>query len=153
MRGLLKMVGALATTFGLAISLGVTAQSAQADVSVTPRSGYTWAWSDGGTSTKRTFSEAIYGNASQLPRLVVTASCSRGAIRGQQIRLQYRFTNGRFRASDSARVNNCNGTYRLAFQPYTASGAWAEGTYLYRLIIPGGGGYKYFRITYEPGRG
>ena len=141
--------GALTLTMAVALP----PQAAFADTRPTPRSGYTWSWSDGGTSTKRTFSEAIYGNASQLPRLVVTASCSRGAIRGQQIRLQYRFTNGRFRASDSARVNNCNGTYRLAFQPYTASGAWAEGTYLYRLIIPGGGGYKYFRITYEPGRG
>jgi hypothetical protein len=153
MRMVSRRVGAVGLAVGLTAAIGVSAQPAHADVTATPRSGYTWAWSDGGTSTKRTFSEAIYRTAAQLPKLVVTASCARGASAGQQVRLQYRHTNGRFRAADSVRVSNCNGEYRLAFQPYTASGAWAKGTFLYRLIIPGGGGYKYFRITYVPGRG
>lgn len=153
MRAKIGRIAAAGVAAGVTLTLLVTPQVARADVSATPRSGYTWAWSDGGTSTQRTFSEAIYGTAANLPRLVVTASCPRGAVRGQQIKLQYRLANGRFRPADAVKVKDCNGTYRLAFQPYTASGAWAEGTYLYRLNIPGGGGYKYFRITYVPGRG
>ena len=142
-------MGAIAFTTAVALP----PQAAFADTRPTPRSGYTWAWSDGGTSTNRTFSEAIYGSAQALPRLVVNASCSRGARVGDQIRLQWRNSNRRFVPSDTAKVNNCNGAYRLSFIPYTTSGTWAEGTYKYRLIIPGGGGYKYFTITYQRGRG
>jgi hypothetical protein len=111
-------------------------------------SSYSWSWSDGAGGTRRTFSQSQYGTASRLPKLVVEADCAAGARVGDRVKLQWRDPTGRYRTEDTAYVSNCYGRYKLAFYPYTSSGAWARGTYKYRLIVPGGGGYKYFEITY-----
>lgn len=116
---------------------------------IQPRAtGYTWSWSDGASGTRRTFSERQYGSASRLPKLIVRSDCSTGARIGDRIKLQWRNNLGKYRTEDSAYVDSCRGRYRLSFYPYASNGAWARGTYQYRLIVPGGGGYKYFMITY-----
>lgn len=126
------------------------AVAASSEPTTQPRaSGYSWYWSDGAGGTRRTFSQSQYGTASRLPKLVVEADCAAGARVGDRIRLQWRDSMGRYRTEDTAYVSNCYGRYKLAFYPYASSGAWARGTYKYRLIIPGGGGYKYFEITYS----
>ena len=125
------------------------AVAASSEPSVQPRaSGYSWYWSDGAGGTRRTFSQSQYGTASRLPKLVVEGDCAAGARVGDRIKLQWRDSLGRYRTEDTAYVSNCYGRYKLSFYPYASSGAWARGTYKYRLIIPGGGGYKYFEITY-----
>ena len=138
----------------MAIALALVAP-ARAAIAATPEptiqprvSGYVWSWSDGAGSTRRTFSQSQYGTASRLPKLVVEGDCTAGARVGDRIKLQWRDSTGRYRTEDTAYVSNCYGRYNLAFYPYASSGAWARGTYKYRLIIPGGGGYKYFQITY-----
>lgn len=126
------------------------AVAASSEPTTQPRaSGYSWYWSDGAGGTRRTFSQSQYGTASRLPKLVVEGDCAAGARVGDRIKLQWRDSMGRYRTEDTAYVSNCYGRYKLAFYPYAASGAWARGTYKYRLIIPGGGGYKYFEITYS----
>ena len=126
------------------------AVAASSEPTTQPRaSGYSWYWSDGASGTRRTFSQSQYGTASRLPKLVVEADCAAGARVGDRIKLQWRDSMGRYRTEDTAYVSNCYGRYKLAFYPYASSGAWARGTYKYRLIIPGGGGYKYFEITYS----
>jgi len=126
------------------------AVAASSEPTTQPRaSGYSWYWSDGAGGTRRTFSQSQYGTASRLPKLVVEADCAAGARVGDRIKLQWRDSMGRYRTEDTAYVSNCYGRYKLAFYPYASSGAWARGTYKYRLIIPGGGGYKYFEITYS----
>lgn len=126
------------------------AVAASSEPTTQPRaSGYSWYWSDGAGGTRRTFSQSQYGTASRLPKLVVEADCAAGARVGDRIKLQWRDSMGRYRTEDTAYVGNCYGRYKLAFYPYASSGAWARGTYKYRLIIPGGGGYKYFEITYS----
>jgi hypothetical protein len=145
-------VAAAPAAIAIALALLVPTQMAQASspaASTQPRvSGYVWSWSDGAGGTRRTFSQSQYGTASRLPKLVVEGNCGAGARVGDRIKLQWRDSTGRYRTEDTAYVGNCNGRYKLAFYPYTQSGAWARGTYKYRLIIPGGGGYKYFEITY-----
>jgi hypothetical protein len=140
------------TVIAIALALLAPTQTAQAapqPTSIQPRvSGYVWSWSDGAGGTRRTFSQSQYGTASRLPKLVVEGNCGAGARVGDRIKLQWRDSTGRYRTEDTAYVSACNGRYKLAFYPYTQSGAWARGTYKYRLIIPGGGGYKYFEITY-----
>lgn len=111
-------------------------------------SAYVWGWSDGAGGTRRTFPQSVYGTAANLPRLVVQGSCASGARVGDRIKLQWRDYTGRYRTEDTHFVGNCNGAYSFEFYPYAPSGAWARGTYKYRLIVPGGGGYKYFEITY-----
>lgn len=147
-----KYLGAPAA-LALAAALIGAAQPAQAsaeETSIQPRvSGYSWYWSDGAGGTRRTFSQSQYGTASRLPKLVVEGDCAAGARVGDRIKLQWRDSTGRYRTEDTAYVSNCYGRYKLAFYPYTSTGAWARGTYKYRLIIPGGGGYKYFEITYS----
>jgi hypothetical protein len=128
---------------------GHQAQATSGAADVQPRvTGYTWSWSDGYSGTRRTFSERRYGTAARLPALIVRSDCSSGARVGDRIKLQWRNSLGKYRTEDSAYVDSCTGQYRLSFYPYAASGAWARGTYQYRLIVPGGGGYKYFMITY-----
>jgi hypothetical protein len=145
---------AVSAPAALAISLALLtpalhAQAAPQKTGIQPRvSGYTWAWSDGASGTRRTFSQRQYGTASRLPKLVVEGNCGAGARVGDRIKLQWRDSTGRYRTEDTAYVSNCNARYKLAFYPYTTTGSWARGTYKYRLIIPGGGGYKYFQITY-----
>lgn len=143
---------ALPVVAAAALALMLPAQQAQASpdtAGVQPRAtGYTWSWSDGASGTRRTFSERQYGTASGLPRLIVRSDCSSGARVGDRIKLQWRNNLGKYRTEDSAYVDSCKGKYRLSFYPYASSGAWARGTYQYRLIVPGGGGYKYFMITY-----
>lgn len=137
---------------GVALALTAPAHQASAsprDTEIQPRvSGYVWSWSDGAGGTRRTFSQSQYGTASRLPKLVVEGDCAAGARVGDRIKLQWRDAMGRYRTEDTAYVSNCYGRYKLAFYPYTSTGAWARGTFKYRLIIPGGGGYKYFEITY-----
>lgn len=126
------------------------AMAASSEPTTQPRaSGYSWYWSDGAGGTRRTFSQSQYGTASRLPKLVVEGDCAAGARVGDRMKLQWRDSMGRYRTEDTAYVSNCSGRYKLAFYPYASSGAWARGTYKYRLIIPGGGGYKYFEITYS----
>lgn len=123
--------------------------AATPEPTIQPRvSGYAWSWSDGAGSTRRTFSQSQYGTASRLPKLVVQGDCTAGARVGDRIKLQWRDSMGLYRTENTAYVSNCFSRYKLAFSPYASSGAWARGTYKYRLIIPGGGGYKYFQITY-----
>ena len=135
-----------------AFALMLPAQQAHASPGTTgiqPRAtGYTWSWSDGASGTRRTFSERQYGSASGLPKLIVRSDCSTGARIGDRIKLQWRNNLGKYRTEDSAYVDSCRGRYRLSFYPYASNGGWARGTYQYRLIVPGGGGYKYFMITY-----
>ncbi len=115
---------------------------------VVPRtSAYSWYWSDGDYGTNRTFTQRRYGSAANLPRLIVEADCAAGARQGDTIKLQWRYR-GNYVTEDSKYVSDCYGRYSLTFNPYADDGRWAAGTYLYRLIIPGGGGYKQFRITY-----
>lgn len=115
---------------------------------VVPRaSAYSWYWSDGDYGTNRTFTQRRYGTAANLPRLIVEADCAAGARQGDTIKLQWRYR-GKYVTEDSQYVSDCYGRYSLTFNPYADNGRWATGTYLYRLIIPGGGGYKQFRITY-----
>ena len=150
LRGVAIAFSSAVLAAGLALPLHSATAAPNAPGVPTVRStGYTWAWSDGGNGTRRTFTESIYGHAKSLPKLVVEASCSRGAKSGQRIVLQFRDSRGEYRTQDRAIVTNCNGTYKFSFIPYTTSGAWANGTYKYRLFIPGGGGYKYFDITYQ----
>lgn len=139
---------ALGTTAALVLPALQVSASAQ-EIAIQPRvSGYSWYWSDGAGGTRRTFSQSQYGTASRLPKLVVEGDCTAGARVGDRIKLQWRDSMGRYRTEDTAYVSNCVGRYKLAFYPYDSSGSWARGTYKYRLIIPGGGGYKYFEITY-----
>jgi len=125
------------------------AQASPSEQEIQPRvSSYSWSWSDGTGGTRRTFSQNQYGTASRLPKLVVEGDCAAGARVGDRVKLQWRDPSGRYRTEDTAYVSNCDGRYKLAFYPYTSTGAWVRGTYKYRLIVPGGGGYKYFEITY-----
>lgn len=126
----------------------VSALAAEQPTDVVPRtSAYVWYWSDGDYGTNRTFTQRQYGSAANLPRLIVEADCSAGAREGDTIKLQWRYR-GNYVTEDSRYVSDCYGKYSLSFNPYADDGRWAAGTYLYRLIIPGGGGYKQFRITY-----
>jgi len=126
------------------------AQATSQQMSIQPRvSGYSWYWSDGAGGTRRTFTQSQYGTAARLPKLVVEGNCAAGARVGDRIKLQWRDSTGRYRTEDTAYVSNCYGRYKFGFYPYTPTGEWAIGTYKYRLIIPGGGGYKYFEITYS----
>lgn len=140
-------IAAPAHAAGLTAEVDVTS-AVSADGPTVRDFAYGWSWSDGSSGTRRTFSERRYGTAASLPRLIVEASCADGARIGDRIKLQWRDAYGRYRLEDSAYVSNCNGTYKFRFYPYTSSGAWARGTYKYRLIVPGGVGYEYFEITY-----
>ena len=125
-----------------------TALAAAPSTEVVPRaSAYTWYWSDGDYGTNRTFTQRQYGSAANLPRLIVEADGSAGAREGDTIKLQWRYR-GKYVTEDSRYVSDCYGKYSLQFNPYADNGRWATGRYLYRLIIPGGVGYKQFQITY-----
>ena len=152
MKSMYLKAAAAPAVVAIALALLAPAQAAQATTprqEIQPRvSSYSWSWSDGAGGTRRTFSQSQYGTASRLPKLVVEADCAAGARVGDRVKLQWRDPAGRYRTEDSAYVSNCYGRYKLAFYPYTSTGTWVRGTYKYRLIVPGGGGYKYFEITY-----
>lgn len=127
----------------------VSASTSRNMIAAVPASGYTWGWSDGDYGTRRTFTQARYGSAENLPYLIVDANCNDGARIGDIIKLQWRTNSGKYALEDSQEVTNCRGSYTLELYPYADGGKWARGTYQYRLIIPGGGGVKYLEITYR----
>ena len=111
----------------IALALLSPTQAAQAGPSeqeIQPRvSSYSWSWSDGAGGTRRTFSQSQYGTASRLPKLVVEGDCAAGARVGDRVKLQWRDPSGRYQTEDTAYVSNCDGRYKLAFYPYTSTGA------------------------------
>lgn len=150
----LKYTAAATTAIAVSSLLWFGAGTANASPSpgtpaAAPASGYTWGWSDGNYGTRRTFTQARYGSAENLPYLMVDSNCDDGARIGDTIKLQWRTPSGRYAIEDEREVTSCKGTYRLEFYPYADDDKWARGTYQYRLIIPGGGGFKYFEITYR----
>ena len=139
---------AIAVAVAMSLSLGLPAMNVAAasppdaatagNALITPREyAYTWSWSDGETTRRRTFTKRTYGTASNLPTLVVTASCSGGARVGDVLKLQYQTNTGKWITEDRAQVTNCNGTGDFHFNPYTPAGTWAVGLYKYRLINSG----------------
>lgn len=114
------------------------ADSSSAAEAVVPRAyAYTWSWSDGETSRRRTFTKRKYGTSANLPTLVVSASCAGGARVGDVLKLQFQTNTGRWVTEDRATVADCNGTGEFFLNPYTPSGKWAVGLYKYRLINSG----------------
>ena len=143
------IASALAALAGAAIFLTAPAAAHAAapsesagSVAAAPAVQWTWRWSDGGTAHRRAFSQRVYGNASNLPYLIVSNdSCASGVL----IKLQFR-EDGRYYTEDRTYTRGCKSA-RLYFNPYTESGRWAVGVYKERLIIPGLA-YHYFTIEY-----
>ena len=141
-----KMRTILMAVLGLAlVAIPTAAHAAPAAEPVStsvPSVNWQWRWSDGGTEHRRSFSKRVYGNAVNLPYLIVTNdSCAGGIL----IKLQFR-EDGRYYTEDHTYTRGCKAA-RLHFNPYTESGRWAIGVYKERLIIPGLA-YHYFTIEY-----
>lgn len=152
MNAILRTLSAATIALAAGAAMALPAAGATTTVAVPTASpagyAYTWYWSDGYSGSRRTFSQYQYGTAANLPTLGVDASCANGARVGDKVKLQFRNSYGRYVTEDVHLVTNCNGSASFEFYPYTSSGGWARGTYKYRLIIPGGIGYKYFEITF-----
>ena len=123
--------------------------AATTQAAVTPRVGaYTWAWSDGSTSRRRTFTQRDYGTASNLPYIVIEASCAGGARVGDTLKLQFQDYRGKWITEDRHWVADCDAIGYFELNPYTSSGKWAVGLYKYRLIVSGARLRARFTIIY-----
>ena len=120
------------------------------DTAATPRAAaYTWMWSDGVNSRRRTFKKRVYGYAENLPYLVVEATCAGGARVGDVLKLQFQDYRGKWITEDRHYVGDCNAIGYFEFNPYTSSGKWAVGLYKYRLIVSGAKMRARFTIIYR----
>lgn len=144
-----KRLGVL-VALGLAAVLVVPTGAASAKTA-TPRQGYAYTvvWSDGvSIGEPRTFSKRQYRDAANLPYIQVKASCRNGAVKGDVIKMQFRYQ-GKWYNDSSVRVGNCNNRYALRLNPYTEDGRWASGSYRYRVILAGAGSQALeFDVTY-----
>lgn len=113
-------VAALAVVVGLALATPAAAQAADQR--------YHWKWSDGSTSTARTFTQAKYGLPSNLPQIVVTAEPASPA---RDVYLQFR-RNGKWTTETRARTNP-SGIATISVDPLCGD-EWCETTFTYRLV-------------------
>ncbi len=103
---------------------------------------YYWRWSDGSTTAARTFTQAEYGIASNLPHLIITAE---PASQRREVRPQFS-SDGRWTTESTARTDT-RGIARIRLDPTCAGGAWCEDTLRYQLLV--GGQSARLTITYS----
>ena len=148
----LRRISALAVAGMAAAALAgpaTAAQAAPASPAAVPAASYLVGWSDGvGISESRTFTQRKYRVAANLPYVTIQASCADGAVRGDKLKLQYRYE-GRYYTDSQVTVGDCNASYALYVNPYTDTGSWAVGTYRYRVILPGSKSAVHFDITFR----
>ncbi len=140
--------GTLAAALAAPVATAHAAPAPAAPAAV-PAAAYLVGWSDGvNISDPRVFTQRKYRVAANLPYIEVQGNCADGAERGDVIRLQFRY-DGKYNTQDQVRVGKCSATYALYLNPYTDSGAWAVGTYRYRVTLSGYKAAIEFDITYR----
>jgi hypothetical protein len=126
-----------AAAAGLALAAIVAAPA-----SVVAEEYYYWRWSDGSMKAARTFTQAEYGIASNLPHLIVTAE---PALPRREVRLQFSSDVG-WTTETTARTDT-RGVARIRLDPTCAGGTWCDDTLRYQLLV--GGQSSRLTITYS----
>jgi hypothetical protein len=141
-----------AAPVGLALAgsmlVGVPAASAATDVSsptLVPTQNYYWKWTDGGTRTRRTFYQSVYGVESNLPGIRVSV---RPIYPQRKAKLQYwNKQRSRWMTEDGPEYTNSQtGSTVLRLDAHCSGGGWCNGTFKYRVRLASK--VKYLRITF-----
>ena len=134
------------TAGAVAIMLAAaTALTPAGPVAATPAEprGYYWEWDDGSRATSRTFAQARYGVAGNLPRLVVTAV---PALPSATVALEF-WRDGQWRTESRVRTGP-SGVAEIGVDP-SCGDRWCDETISYRLKA--GGQTARLTVTYLGG--
>jgi hypothetical protein len=128
---------------GAAAIIAAAALPLAPPASAEPR-GYYWEWDDGSRASSRTFTQARYGVAGNLPRLVVT---SLPALPPTTVVLEF-LSDGQWRTENRVRTGP-SGIAEIAIDPSCGDERWCDETISYRLRA--GGQTARLTVTYQSG--
>jgi hypothetical protein len=145
-----RIAGAMLVVAGVlgasVATAGVASAAIEGGPTIAPAQSYTWEWTDGSTSTRRTFYRSDYGGVeSALPGL---RAMVRPIYPQRTVKLQYWDPSpGRWRTEDGPEYTNSQtGNAVLRLNANNCSGRWCNGTYKYRLMAASN--YKALKITF-----